>query len=302
MRLNHRLLLTFYTFAICAIFDAHAVAPFSQYGQIQNVQSYSSNPFWTPDAPYNQRMPTPVYSMGTDLKTSDCQRVTTNLVAAQCATLNGCADTTLADIRPALILQMSRMPGGNYATACAGYLDTAFADYKKKNSHIVANVNNATFPTATTPNPNIQNNTNPHNIFAPKTPEWAADVQQREQELQDLKAASGYTPPQLENAEFPSTYADLSFSARMENEAAGYEPFKDKSAYRILTIRPEEVVQQTTPNVSSAHATTSAQAPAAAAAASEQSPTATSTPTAPTKPELIENTVNTTPEEILFIL
>lgn len=281
MRLNHRLFLTFYTFAICAIFDAHAVAPFSQYGQIQNVQSYSSNPFWTPDAPYNQRMPTPVYSMGTDLKTSDCQRVTTNLVAAQCATLNNCADATLADIRPALILQMSRMPGGNYATACAGYLDTAFADYKKKNSHIVANVNNATFPTATTPNPNIQNNTNPQNIFAPKTPEWAADVQQREQELQDLKAASGYTPPQLENAEFPTTYADLSFSARMENEAAGYEPFKDKSAYRTLEIKEETRPAPPTTTTT----TTSTQSPAVSAAPA-QSPAASAAPAqSPDTPE-----------------
>ena len=30
--------------------------PFSKYGQIQNVQNYSSNPFWDPSSPYNQRV------------------------------------------------------------------------------------------------------------------------------------------------------------------------------------------------------------------------------------------------------
>ena len=29
---------------------------FSKYGQIQNVQNYSSNPFWDPSSPYNQRV------------------------------------------------------------------------------------------------------------------------------------------------------------------------------------------------------------------------------------------------------
>ena len=36
--------------------------------------------------------------------------------------------------------------------------------------------------------------------------------------------------------EFPATYADLSFTERMENAAAGYEPYKDKRAYKEIEI------------------------------------------------------------------
>ena len=45
-----------------AFYAAAAVSLFSDYGQIQNVQNYSSNPFWSPNAPYNQRFPQPVYA------------------------------------------------------------------------------------------------------------------------------------------------------------------------------------------------------------------------------------------------
>ena len=38
---------------LCVAFGAAdaATQPFSKYGQIQNVQDYSSNPFWTPSSP-----------------------------------------------------------------------------------------------------------------------------------------------------------------------------------------------------------------------------------------------------------
>lgn len=231
MRVKHTLLLIFFMFFGTAFSNAWGVAPFSKYGNIQNVQTYSSNPFWTPDAPYNQRMPTPVYATGTDIETTDCQRVTTNLVAAICATMNDCANATLSDIRPTLITQMSRMPGGNYATACAGYLDTAFSDYVRKYAHAGANIAGATFPTATIPTPTVQN-TGTQVAFPEKQPEWAMDVQRREQELQNLKA----TGPSA----FPTTYADLSFTERMQNAAEGYAPFKDTSAYKPIKIESKE--------------------------------------------------------------
>ena len=112
-------------------YASQSKTPFTQHGLVQNVQNYSSNPFWNPNAPYNQRMPTAVYAQGTDVKTSECQGLATALVEQQCALRDNCSNIQLSDIRPAMIIQMSQLPGGNYSTACAGYLDTAFENYKK---------------------------------------------------------------------------------------------------------------------------------------------------------------------------
>ncbi len=277
MRVNHTLLLAFYILFGTTYSATWAAAPLSKYGTIQNVQTYSSNPFWTPDAPYNQRMPTPVYATGTDIETVDCQRVTHNLVAAICATMNNCATATLSDVRPTLITQMSRMPGGNYATACAGYLDTAFSDYVRTHSHAGAHVIGATFPAATTPNPNTSD-TIDTNVFSAPQPEWAAAKEQREQNLQRL-SNQGPTA-------FPATYDDLSFSDRMHNAADGYKPFQDSSAYKPITI----------------NATTSVMG-ATSGPAAKPTPDSTATGTStPPKPVLSNNPTETVTGEILFIL
>ncbi|MBQ8042097.1 MAG: hypothetical protein IJ273_02090, partial [Alphaproteobacteria bacterium] len=39
---------------------------------------------------------------------------------------------------------------------------------------------------------------------------------------------------------FPSTYTDLSFEERIENAAAGYQPYAGKSAYRTMKIESAE--------------------------------------------------------------
>lgn len=222
---------------------AASPAPFSKYGNIQNVQTYSSNPYWTPDSPYNLRMPTPVYATGTDIETAECQQVVAQLIASVCSMANNCATYTLSDIRPTLMLQLSRMPGGNYATACAGYIDTAFDTYKKTYAHGNA-MGTGAFPTPTTPNPNADAAPyKPENPLAPSTPDWAEEIQERRQELEDLRAASGYEAPHLERAAFPETYADLSFAERMQNAAAGYEPYKGISAYKTIEIESEEDYQ-----------------------------------------------------------
>ena len=92
----------FYAFGATA-----AVSLFSDYGQIQNVQNYSSNPFWSPNAPYNQRLPQPVYATGADLNSEDCQKVVQSLVAAQCMARDNCKNTDLSDIRPTVMVQLS---------------------------------------------------------------------------------------------------------------------------------------------------------------------------------------------------
>lgn len=119
---------------LCANADA-ATQPLSKYGQIQNVQNYSSNPFWNPSSPYNQRMPQPIYVQGTDVDTGDCTRVVSALVASYCATRNNCIGVSLDDARPTLTVQLASIPNHNYVTACAGFLDSAFKTYKDNNAN-----------------------------------------------------------------------------------------------------------------------------------------------------------------------
>ncbi|MBQ5700171.1 MAG: hypothetical protein IIV74_02670 [Alphaproteobacteria bacterium] len=223
-------------FAFCATL-AHADIPFSKYGAIQNVQNYSSNPFWNPNAPYNQRMPTAVYATGPDVETSDCQTMVAYLVASECATRNKCISSKLSDIRPAIILQLSRIPNGNYATSCAGYIDTAFDAYVTQNA-IAAPSANAAFPTAsgvasvdTTTPPQFQN------PYTPKLQDWQHEMLERQQELKDLQTANGVTTSHLvHTTEYPTVYADLSFEQRKKNATDGYEPFKNSRAYIPIEI------------------------------------------------------------------
>lgn len=234
----------FHLFVVFFVFIAslaHADAPFSKYGMIQNVQNYSSNPFWNPDGPYNQRMPTAVYATGPDVETADCQNIVSYLVATECNARNKCISTQLSDIRPSIMLQLSQMPGGSYATACGGYVDTIFEQYVKQNA-VAAPSAGAAFPTATDmPSATTESTFEIKNLFSPKLQEWQEEILDRKQELKDLQAANGVsTPHVVRTNQFPTTYADLSFSERMENAAAGYEPYKDASAYKEIKIESQE--------------------------------------------------------------
>lgn len=216
---------------------ANALTPVSQYGQIQNVQTYSSNPFWNPNGPYNQRMPQPVYVQGADMNAGDCQRTVSALVANVCATMNNCKDARLTDVRPTLMVQLSRLPGHNYATACSGYIDEEFDKYVKQYANTGAVMPGATFPVGTQP---VQTN-QPEikNPFDAPMPQWQQEMQERAQDLEALSAASGYDP-HVERASFPTTFADLSFSERMDIKAQGYEPFKDVRAYQEIKIEDKK--------------------------------------------------------------
>ncbi len=285
MRANNKIFLSFCAFLCIALSDTWGASPLSKYGNIQPVHNYSSNPFWTPDAPYNQRMPTPVYATGTAIGTAECQQVTTNLIAAQCISRNNCISTRLSDIRPALMMQLTNMPGGNYGTACAGYLDAAFADYVKKYAHAGSGVGNAGFPAPTTPNSAITNQmAQPaNNAFPTAKPDWATEQDMRKQELQSLKSASD-TPTGIDpDAAFPTTYADLSFTERMDNAQKGYAPYSNNSAYKTIKIEnvKKSPAQPATP---------------------PQEGEGTSTANNNTTPPLKDNETTTVPDEIVFIL
>ena len=231
-------------FAFCAVFIsslAHGVTstPFSQYGQIQNVQNYSSNPFWNPNGPYNQRMPQAVYVDGPEINAGDCQRVVSALVANVCATINNCNGAQLSDVRPTLMLQLSQLPGHNYASSCAGYIDSEFENYIKKYGHAGVSSGVVAFPGATAPS-NTGTQIEIKNPFETPTPQWQQDIIERTQELEKLQAQNGGNSGHIEKTAFPTTFADLSFQERMDIKAEGYEPYKDMKAYHPITLEPME--------------------------------------------------------------
>ena len=224
-----------------------SIQPISQYGLIQNVQNYSSNPFWNPNGPYNQRMPQPVYVQGADLNTADCQRTVGTLVAAYCVDNNNCIGMQLSDIRPAMMLQLARLPGHNYATSCAGFIDSEFTSYVSKYSNAGPSNSYVAFPTGTVANPDAYQKDfeieNPYK-FRPRTwnnENWEQEKFDRYFELQELQSQNGANDITLARADFPTTFDDLSYIDRAEVKAAGYEPFKDASPYqKPLKIEREE--------------------------------------------------------------
>lgn len=233
--------LFFAIFACTTAYFSHSHAatpqPFSQYGMIQNVQNYSSNPFWNPHSPYNTRFPTAVYAKGPKIDTAECQTVVYNLVASVCVTQNNCVSMELSDIRPAVLLALSRMGQGNYATACGGYLDDAFEKFRTRTAQ-TGPVGQTAFPDATVPNTNADGVTiEYYNPFESQKPEWALDMKDRADELAALHAQTHPNADHITKAAFPATYADLSFEERIANEQAGYEPYQDKPAYQQIDIK-----------------------------------------------------------------
>lgn len=218
-----------------------AAPMFSQYGQIQNVQNYSTNPLYTPNSSYRYNMPSPVFSTGPTVSTSDCQYTVTDLINNYCLGLNNCAGLDANDIRPSIMLQLSYMQNGNYSTACAGYIDELFNKYisqhpNTKTVSVPMQSDTASVPQSTIANP-YQNN----------APTWAQDMQKRQQELQNLRKPDDNMYTQGVLYSFPSSSADLSREEKIANLTHGYEPFKDARAYREMDIRRDEILVTVTP-------------------------------------------------------
>ncbi|MCL1892140.1 MAG: hypothetical protein FWF97_02525 [Alphaproteobacteria bacterium] len=232
--------------ALCAAGVSYAADfPLSNWGQIQNVQSYSSNPYYNPNSPYNQRLPQPIYAQGTELNAGDCRSVASTLVAQQCAARNNCAGLQLSDIRPAVMIQMSNMSGHNYVTACGGYINAAFDDYKK-NANVLgggvipAQAGTISFPAAGGGAAQPTSQLAMENPFEREDPQWLKDRIGRQKEMRALQRENGSDDVQLSATQFPTTYADLSFTERMENNKAGYEPWKDAKAYKPIRVEDDK--------------------------------------------------------------
>lgn len=244
-----------YTAVICGAFAVDfptttTQQPFSKSGQIQNVQNYSSNPFWSPDAPYNQRMPVPVYVQGTDVNTSDCQRIVSSLISSYCSTRNNCLGLSLSDVRPTITVQLANLPNHNFVTPCSGYIDTEFESYVKQNAIAAPTGKSVEFPTATAPNSDLnQQEAKFENPYAPKLPQWNGEpwmqeMLERKQELQQLQSQNATGSNQVVKADFPETFADLSFTERQQILKEGYAPYAGTSAYKQINIESEESYNQ----------------------------------------------------------
>jgi hypothetical protein len=230
------------TTATCCLVSAGSHAtnfPLSQYGQIQNVQSYSSNPFYNPDSPYNQRLPTPIYAQGTELNAGECRGIVDSIVSGQCASKNNCNGLSYTDIRPAVILELSKLSGHNYVTSCNGYIHAAFEDYKKSTSAVTITGFPSAFPSAGPQTENPSNKLVLGNPFELKDTEWQKDRNARQKELRNLQKQNGSDDVDLDATKFPNTYADLSFTERMANDKAGYEPWKDAQAYKPIKVETD---------------------------------------------------------------
>ena len=138
------------------------------------------------------------------------------------------------------MLQLSKIPGGNYATACAGYLDTAFDNYQKNNKPAPA-IGGASFPAPTTVNPTATTPTVfSENPYKQKTPDWQSEMMERKLELQQLQAANGATAPQVRATSFPVSASDISYEDRIANAKQGYDPYAGKSAFVPLKIEDKQ--------------------------------------------------------------
>ena len=211
-------------FVICA----HASTPFSQYGLIQNVQNYSNTPFYNPNTP-TVNVPKIVYATGPALKPGDCERTVKTLVENICAQQNNCKNTTLADVRPSIMIQLSNIPGYNYASSCAGYIDTIYEDYVKQRQNINS-VAVSAFPTAPTPTKATNQN----------IPKWQADYNERAAELKALQAQTDPQNYTVDEVDFPKTANDLSFQDSIALKKAGYAPYADAQVYVPLEIERNE--------------------------------------------------------------
>ena len=223
---------------MCACYTpfVHAAQPtpkiMSKYGEIQSVNNYSSNPVWTPDSSYNQRMPTPIYVTGPDLNTGDCNRIVKNLVTEYCVNRNYCSNLRISDVRPVVMVQLSQLPGHNFATSCGGYIDSIFEEYKKTYGNTSAN--NIVKPTQ-----QQKTTLQIENPFAQKKSAYEQAVEERTAELEQMQRVT--TPTATVNpTDFPKTVADLSFTDRLANTTAGYEPYKNLNAYKTPKFETED--------------------------------------------------------------
>ena len=110
----------------------------------------------------------------------------------------------------------------------------------------------------------------------------------------DLQSQNGTNVYGITANPFPTTYADLTFSERMENEQQGYEPYKDSVAYHSIKIADIKTTEATE---SYQYENTEEEEEEEEDTSSNATPETPGTPTTPTDPEKPENNEEELPED-----
>lgn len=199
----------------CTAFGAATIST------MDNVENYSSSPFWSINGPYNQKFPTPVYVKGPSLTAAECQTAVNSAIWTQCSFMNNCVGLTIEDIRPGVIMELTTKTDGNYATSCAAYIDSAFDLYQQR---IGGTVMPSDFPVAGyKPGTNVQNSprANPFS-YGNQVPDYEFEQDLRQAELQAMQRQTAQIPG-LTATDMPTTFEDLDFATRMNVINEGFQ-------------------------------------------------------------------------------
>lgn len=77
-----------------------------------------------------------VYSLNNTVSRDDCKRAVKNIIEKVCNDYDDCKTTTLADVRPTIMIKLSTLPGNNYASSCVNYIDNIYENYQKRTTYI----------------------------------------------------------------------------------------------------------------------------------------------------------------------
>ena len=72
----------------------------------------------------------------------DCKRAVKNVIETVCKNYDNCKTTTLADVRPTIMIKLSTLPGNKYASSCINYIDNIYKDYQ---THMISNFDDNQF-------------------------------------------------------------------------------------------------------------------------------------------------------------
>ena len=177
-----RILSIFFSILFSAKLDAYT---YNHNNLIKNTSSEQIN--------YIHGKLTPVVIDKMNINTEKCKSVVSGIIISECSLRNNCKDMSLMDIKPIVMVRLSKIPGGNFISACNGFIDSEF------NNYLLSQKGGVSFPKA------VKNNSN----------------------LTDFSYKSqNYNSNKLTKTDMPKTINDLSFAQRLNNKKKGYEQWR----------------------------------------------------------------------------
>lgn len=188
-----RILSIFFLILFSAKLDAYT---YNHNNLIKNTSSEQIN--------YIHGKLTPVVIDKMNINTEKCKSVVSGIIISECSLRNNCKDMSLMDIKPIVMVRLSKIPGGNFISACNGFIDSEF------NNYLLSQKGGVSFPKA------VKNNSN----------------------LTDFSYKSqNYNSNKLTKTDMPKTINDLSFAQRLNNKKKGYEQWHPVYDYEGKCIK-----------------------------------------------------------------